>query len=52
LSAEKKKEKASDKKKSLNTIVVEKMTVERLEQNGGYGDIHTWLSAVSRFAAR
>ena len=52
LSEEKKKEKASDKKKSLNTIVVEKMTVERLEQNGGYADIHSWLSAVSNFAAR
>jgi len=52
LTEEKKKEKASDKKKSLNTIVVEKMTVERLEQNGGYRDIHTWLSAVSDFAAR
>ena len=52
LSVEKKKEKASDKKKSLNTIVVEKMTVERLEQNGGYADIHSWLSAVSNFAAR
>lgn len=52
LSDEKKKEKANDKKKSLNTIAVEKMTVARLEQNGGYADIHSWLSAVSNFAAR
>ena len=50
LPEDKKKEKASDKKKSLNTIVVEKMTIERLEQNGGYADIHAWLSAVSNFA--
>ncbi|WP_255477514.1 ATP-binding protein [Synechococcus sp. A15-44] len=51
LPEEKKKEKASDKKKLLNTIAVEKMTVERLKKNGGYADIHSWLSAVSKFAS-
>ncbi len=48
---EKKKEKASDKKKSLNTIAVEHMTVERMQENGGYNDIHVWLSKISEFAA-
>ncbi len=48
---EKKKEKASDKKKSLNTIAVEHMTVERMQENGGYNEIHVLLSKISEFAA-
>lgn len=51
LPEEKKKEKANNKKKTLNTIAVEKMTVEKLEESGGYVDIHTWLLAVSKYAA-
>lgn len=51
LTNEKKKEKASDKKKSLNTIAVEHMTVDRMQENGGYDDIHAWLSKISEFAA-
>ncbi|MDT0633675.1 ATP-dependent nuclease, partial [Spectribacter hydrogenooxidans] len=49
---DKKKELASNKKKLLNTIAVECMTVERLQENGGYDDIHEWLSKVSQFAAQ
>ncbi|MCH9827015.1 MAG: ATP-binding protein [Gammaproteobacteria bacterium] len=51
LTEEKQKELASGKKKSLNTIAVEHMTVQRLQQNGGYADIHNWLLTVSNFAA-
>ncbi len=45
---EKRKEKASNKKVFLNTLVVEKMTVDRLKSRGGYDEVRHWLSEIKR----
>ncbi len=50
LSHEKQKELSSNKKKSLNTAAVEKMTIERIAQRGGYDEIVSWLAEVKRLA--
>ncbi len=51
LTAEKKKEHSSNKKKSLNTQAIEKMTVERIKVRGGYEDLATWFSEIKRLIA-
>ncbi|URQ85563.1 ATP-binding protein [Pseudoalteromonas sp. SCSIO 43088] len=50
LTHEKQKELSSNKKKSLNTVAVEKMTIERIAQRGGYDEIVSWLAEVKRLA--
>ena len=50
LEPEKQKELASMKKKFLNTQVVEKMTVERIKDRGGYEEMRHWLSEISRLS--
>lgn len=50
LTPEKQKELGSNKKKSLNTAAVEKMTVERIIERGGYDEIVSWLAEVKRLA--
>lgn len=49
LEEEKQKELSSSKKKALNTIAVEKMTVERIRQRGGYEDLTRWLGEINNF---
>jgi predicted ATP-dependent endonuclease of OLD family len=51
LAPEKKKDQSSDKKKSLNTQAIEKMTIERIKARGGYEDLTTWLREIKRFIA-
>jgi putative ATP-dependent endonuclease of OLD family len=51
LPSEKKKESSSNKKKSLNTQAIEKMTVERIKTRGGYEDLTTWLYEIKRLIA-
>lgn len=51
LTLEKQKEHSSNKKKSLNTQAIEKMSVERIKSRGGYEDLTTWLSEIQRFIA-
>jgi predicted ATP-dependent endonuclease of OLD family len=41
-----KKERASDKKKLLNTKAVEKMTVDRIRERGGYDELCLWFNAI------
>lgn len=50
LSQEKQKELSSSKKKSLNTQVIEKMTVDRIRERGGYEEISAWLSEINRLS--
>lgn len=50
LTPEKQKELSSNKKKSLNTAAVEKMTIERIIERGGYDEIVSWLAEVKRLA--
>lgn len=50
LTHEKRKELSSNKKKSLNTAAVEKMTIERITERGGYDEIVSWLAEVKRLA--
>lgn len=45
---ENKKKLAGDKKKLLNTLAVEKMTIERIRERGGYEEICTWLNTIKR----
>lgn len=51
LPPEKKKELSSNKKKSLNTQAIDKMTVERIRQRGGYEDLTAWLGEINRLLA-
>jgi putative ATP-dependent endonuclease of OLD family len=44
-----KKDKASDKKKFLNTKAVEKMTPLRLRERGGYDELCLWLNTIKQF---
>lgn len=48
---ERKKELASDKKKLLNTKAIEKMTIERITERGGYDEICLWLNTIKQFTA-
>ncbi len=50
LSDEKKKELSSNKKKALNTQAIEKMSVPRIRERGGYEEICQWLSEISRLS--
>lgn len=50
ISSDKQKESASKKKKFLNTQAVEKMTVERIQERGGYEEICNWLKEISRLS--
>lgn len=51
MAVEKQKESASDKKKILNTKAVEKMTVARITERGGYDEICLWLNTIKQFTA-
>lgn len=44
----KKKDKASQKKQLLNKLAVEKMTVDRIVERGGYDEMKQWLSEIMR----
>ncbi|WP_444903607.1 ATP-binding protein [Microbulbifer sp. CnH-101-E] len=50
LPSEKQKELSSNKKKLLNITAVEKMTIERIIERGGYDEIASWLSAIKNMA--
>jgi predicted ATP-dependent endonuclease of OLD family len=50
LAHEKQKELSSNKKKSLNTVAVEKMTVDRIRERNGYDDLVNWLREIERLA--
>lgn len=50
LTPEKQKELSSNKKKSLNTAAVDKMTIERIIERGGYDEIVNWLAVVKQLA--
>ncbi|TDE07833.1 AAA family ATPase [Flavobacterium sandaracinum] len=44
----KKKEKSSQKKQLLNQLAVEKMTVDRIVERGGYDEMKHWFSEIKR----
>lgn len=46
---EKKKKKISNAKRQLNNLAIEKMTVERLTERGGFDEIKNWLDAIKSF---
>lgn len=46
---EKQKDLASDKKKLLNTKAIEKMTVARIKERGGFDEICLWLNKIKQF---
>jgi putative ATP-dependent endonuclease of the OLD family len=46
---ERRKELGSDKKKSLNTKAVEKMTIARITERGGFDEICLWLNTIKQF---
>lgn len=50
LNPEKKTELASNRKKILNTQAVDKMTVERIRNRGGYEEMVNWLTTIRRLA--
>ena len=50
LDHEKQKELTSEKKKFLNNQAVEKMTVERIRERGGYDEIRGWLTEITRLS--
>lgn len=45
----KKKKKASNKKNILNTLAIEKMTVERIKERGGYDEMLLWFDAIKSY---
>lgn len=49
ISHDKQKELASDRKKLLNSKAVEKMTVDRIVERGGYDEICHWLNTIKHF---
>lgn len=51
LKQERQKELASDKKKLLNTKAIEKMTVARITERGGFDEICLWLNTIKQFTA-
>lgn len=49
LDEDKQKELASDKKKFLNTVAVEHMTIERLSNRNSYNDLVQWFNAIKGY---
>lgn len=49
ITPERQKELGSDKKKLLNTKAIEKMTVERITERGGFDEICLWLNTIKQF---
>lgn len=49
LDEDKQEELASDKKKFLNTVAVEHMTIERLNNRNSYNDLVQWLNTIKGF---
>lgn len=47
--AEKQKKKISKVKKILNKAAIEKMTVERLRERGGYDEIKNWFDVIKQY---
>jgi len=47
---EKQKKKISKAKRHLNTTVIEKMTIERISDRGGYDEIKGWLDKIKELA--
>lgn len=48
---EKQKKKVSKAKRQLNTGAVNRMTIERLRERGGYDEIKNWLLKIGEFVA-
>ncbi len=46
---EKQKKKISKAKRQLNNLTIEKMTVERLTERGGFDEIKNWLDTIKAF---
>ena len=46
---EKQKKKISKAKRQLNNLAIEKMTVERLTERGGFDEIKSWLDSIKAF---
>ncbi|MFD0992384.1 ATP-binding protein [Tenacibaculum geojense] len=46
---EKQKKKISKAKRQLNNLAIEKMTVERLTERGGFEEIKSWLDTIKAF---
>ncbi len=49
LPSEDQKDKASDKKKLLNTKAVEKMTLARIRERGAYDELILWFNTIKQF---
>ncbi|MCF8714283.1 ATP-binding protein [Joostella atrarenae] len=49
--AEKQKKKISKVKKHLNNGAVEKMTIDRIKERGGYDELKSWLECIKKFTA-
>lgn len=49
LEPDKRKEKSGSKKGFLNTIAVEKMSIDRITERGGYNEMKSWLEAISNY---
>lgn len=48
---EKQKKKISGAKRNLNTIALDKMTIARIVERGGYGEIKSWLDKINEMIA-
>ena len=46
---EKQKKKISKAKRQLNNLAIEKMTVERLKERGGFDEVKVWLDTIKAF---
>jgi len=40
---------SSDKKKILNTQAVDKMSIDRIHERGGYEEIQGWINSIKQF---
>jgi len=49
LQEDKKEKLASEKKRFLNTVAVEAMTIERIRARDGYDEMRNWLTTIKRF---
>lgn len=49
LTPEEQKDKASDKKKLLNTKAVENMTIERIRERAAYDELCLWFNTIKQF---
>ncbi|WP_299334776.1 ATP-binding protein [uncultured Psychroserpens sp.] len=47
--AEKQKKKISNAKRQLNNLSIEKMTVERIIERGGFDEVKSWLDTIKGF---